>query len=189
MALCPKVRLGLIVDAPSDGMFINLDEACEAYPDTPINDEWLGTPMLYSSGTTGRPKGVLRPLPDNPPREPLSLFHFLAKLWRYREDMVYLSPAPPYHSAPQAAVSLCVRSGGTAIIMEHFDPEQYLALIEKYRVTHSQLVPTMFNRFQVARRCAPPLRPVVAGSRDSCRCAMPRADQGAHDRMVGPDRS
>ena len=102
--------------------------------------------MLYSSGTTGRPKGVLRPLPDNPPREPLSLFHFLAKLWRYREDMVYLSPAPLYHSAPQAAVSLCVRSGGTAIIMEHFDPEQYLALIEKYRVTHSQLVPTMFNR-------------------------------------------
>ncbi len=124
MALCPKVRLGLIVDAPSDGMFINLDEACEAYPDTPINDEWLGTPMLYSSGTTGRPKGVLRPLPDNPPREPLSLFHFLAKLWRYREDMVYLSPAPLYHSAPQAAVSLCVRSGGTAIIMEHFDPER-----------------------------------------------------------------
>ena len=60
--------------------------------------------------------------------------------------MTYLSPAPLYHSAPQAAVSLTIRSGGTAIIMEHFDPLQYLSLIEKYRVTHSQLVPTMFSR-------------------------------------------
>ncbi|MFZ2651750.1 MAG: AMP-binding protein [Burkholderiaceae bacterium] len=146
LPLCPKLRLALIVDAPGDANFMNLDEACAAFPATPIADEFLGTPMLYSSGTTGRPKGVLRPLPDNPPREPLALFHFLAKLWRYRQDMVYLSPAPLYHSAPQAAVSLCIRFGGTAIIMEHFDPEHYLALIEKYRVTHSQLVPTMFNR-------------------------------------------
>ena len=146
LALCPKLRLGLIVDAPSDALFKNLDEACAELPTTPISDEWLGTPMLYSSGTTGRPKGVLRPLPDNPPSQPLPLFHFLNKLWLYREGMVYLSPAPLYHSAPQAAVSLCVRNGGTAVLMEHFDPENYLALIEKYRVTHSQLVPTMFNR-------------------------------------------
>jgi long-chain acyl-CoA synthetase len=156
-ALCPKLRLGLIVDAPSDAIFRNLDEACAEFPATPVADEWLGTPMLYSSGTTGRPKGVLRPLPDNPPSQPLPLFHFLNKLWLYREGMVYLSPAPLYHSAPQAAVSLCIRNGGTAIVMEHFDPEQYLALIEKYRVTHSQLVPTMFNRLlklpeQVRRR-------------------------------------
>ncbi len=61
--------------------------------------------MLYSSGTTGRPKGILRPLPEQPPSEPLPLFHFLHKLWRYREDMIYLSPAPLYHSAPNAAVS------------------------------------------------------------------------------------
>ena len=60
--------------------------------------------------------------------------------------MTYLSPAPLYHSAPQAAVSLTIQIGGTAIIMERFDPERYLALVEQYRVTHSQLVPTMFSR-------------------------------------------
>jgi long-chain acyl-CoA synthetase len=143
---CPNVRVRLIVDAPSDAVFTNLDEACGGFPETPIADEWLGTSMLYSSGTTGRPKGVLRPLPPNPPHEPLPLFHFLTKLWHYRDDMIYLSPAPLYHAAPQAAVGCAIRRGATAIIMEHFDPEQFLALVEKHRVTHSQLVPTMFNR-------------------------------------------
>jgi long-chain acyl-CoA synthetase len=143
---CPKVRLALIVDAPADATFGNFDAACAAFPATPIADEALGTSMLYSSGTTGRPKGVLRPLPQNPPSEALPLFHFLNKLWRNREGMVYLSPAPLYHAAPQAAVACAIRSGGTAIIMEHFDPEQYLALVDQYAVTHSQLVPTMFNR-------------------------------------------
>ena len=65
--------------------------------------------MLYSSGTTGRPKGIVRPLPDVPPAQPLPVYGFLAKLWRYREGMIYLSPAPLYHSAPQAAVNLAIR--------------------------------------------------------------------------------
>jgi long-chain acyl-CoA synthetase len=60
--------------------------------------------------------------------------------------MIYLSPAPLYHSAPQAAVSLTIRNGGTVVIMEHFDAEQYLALVPRYKVSHSQLVPTMFSR-------------------------------------------
>jgi long-chain acyl-CoA synthetase len=147
LAASPGVACRLVVDGRDDEEgFQTLDAALEGLPATPIDDEWLGTPMLYSSGTTGRPKGILRPLPEVRPWQPLPLFDFLTALWRYREGMVYLSPAPLYHSAPQAAVSLTIRAGGTAIIMEHFDPEAYLALIERYRVTHSQLVPTMFSR-------------------------------------------
>ncbi|MFN0160685.1 MAG: AMP-binding protein [Burkholderiales bacterium] len=146
LAACPKVTLRIVVDAPSQDGFMNLDEAVAAYPDQPISDEALGTPMLYSSGTTGRPKGILRPLPEQPPARQLPVFEFLIKLWRYREGITYLSPTPLYHSAPLGAVALTVRVGGTAIVMERFDPEHYLQLVEKHRVTHTQLVPTMFSR-------------------------------------------
>lgn len=81
-----------------------------------------------------------------PPKHNLPLFDFLTKLWHYREGMIYLSPAPLYHSAPQAAVNLTIRMGGTAIIMENFDPERYLQLVERWGITHTQLVPTMFSR-------------------------------------------
>lgn len=152
LAECPRVRRCLVVDGGDavrsldDPRFVDYAEAIARYPDTPIADEWLGAAMLYSSGTTGRPKGILRPLPENPPSQPLPLFHFLHQLWQCEEGMRYLSPAPLYHSAPQANVALTIRSGGTAVIMEHFDPEQYLALVEQHRITHTQLVPTMFNR-------------------------------------------
>lgn len=147
LAQCPRIELCLIVDGEAgDTPMVPLDDAVADMPSTPIDDERLGVAMLYSSGTTGRPKGILRPLPDTPPSEPLPLYVFLEKLWQYREDMVYLSPAPLYHSAPQAAVGLAIRAGATSVIMEHFDPLEYLALVEKYRVTHSQLVPTMFSR-------------------------------------------
>ena len=148
---CPRVTLCVIVDGEGeevgDGLrVVALDEALAKYPDTPIPDEGLGAAMLYSSGTTGRPKGIVRPLPDQAPSEPLPLYRFLQGLWGYREGMTYLSPAPLYHSAPQAAVALSVRHGGTTIVMEKFDPEEYLRLVEEFRVTHSQLVPTMFSR-------------------------------------------
>jgi long-chain acyl-CoA synthetase len=147
LPLSPGIELCLIVDGEGDGdRILNLDTATKGFPASPIPDESLGTAMLYSSGTTGRPKGIVRPLPPQPPVHHLPIFDFLVKLWQYREGMIYLSPAPLYHSAPQAAVGLTIRMGGTAIIMERFDAEHYLQLVEKYRVTHSQLVPTMFSR-------------------------------------------
>jgi len=124
----------------------HFEAATNSLSDAPIDDEVLGTSMLYSSGTTGRPKGILRPLPENPPEEPLPMYQFLIGLWHYREDMIYLSPAPLYHSAPQAAVGLTLRKGGTVVIMERFDPEEYLGYVGQYKPTHSQLVPTMFSR-------------------------------------------
>jgi long-chain acyl-CoA synthetase len=144
---CPKVELCIVADGGSESeRIVGLEDATRGLPKTPISDEYVGTAMLYSSGTTGRPKGILRPLPEQPPVQNLPLFDFLIKLWQYREGMIYLSPAPLYHSAPQAAVNLTIRMGGTVIIMENFDPERYLALIEQWGVTHSQLVPTMFSR-------------------------------------------
>jgi long-chain acyl-CoA synthetase len=102
--------------------------------------------MLYSSGTTGQPKGILRPLPDAAPSEPLPVMAFIKAIYGFREGMTYLNPAPLYHSAPQASVSASLRLGCTTVVMEHFDPERWLALVERYRVTHCQMVPVMFSR-------------------------------------------
>ena len=144
---CPKVELCIVADGEGESdRIVGLQQVTAGLPITPIADESNGTAMLYSSGTTGRPKGILRPLQEVPPSQQLPLFDFLQKLWQYREGMVYLSPAPLYHSAPQAAVNLTIRMGGTAIIMESFDPEKYLELVEKWGITHTQLVPTMFSR-------------------------------------------
>jgi long-chain acyl-CoA synthetase len=144
---CPRVQLCLVVDGPGEGTRVrNLGEATADCPSSRIADEALGAAMLYSSGTTGRPKGVLRPLPDRSPADPLSLIAARLNFWRFREGQVYLSPAPLYHSAPQAGVSGTIRRGGTVIVMERFDAEPFLALVERYRVTHTQLVPTMFSR-------------------------------------------
>ena len=147
LADCPSVELCLIVDGPGDGSRVrNLAEATAECPATPIADERLGAAMLYSSGTTGRPKGVLRPLPDQSPAEPLSALATRLNVWRFREGQVYLSPAPLYHSAPLAGVGGTIRRGGTVVVMERFDAEHFLELVERYRVTHAQLVPTMFSR-------------------------------------------
>jgi long-chain acyl-CoA synthetase len=154
---CPRVELCLIADGPGEGSRVyNLAEAAAEFPATPIADESLGGAMLYSSGTTGRPKGVLRPLPDQPPDEPLSALAARLNVWRFREGQIYLSPAPLYHSAPLAGVGGTIRRGGTAVVMERFDAEHFLELVEQYRVTHTQLVPTMFSRMlklpEAARR-------------------------------------
>ena len=106
----------------------------------------MGAPMMYSSGTTGRPKGILRPMFDLHPSETSIGVLGIAGLWRLREGMVYLSPAPLYHTAPQVSVAIALRMKSTAVVMEHFDPALYLELVGRYGVTHSQVVPTMFSR-------------------------------------------
>ena len=88
----------------------------------------------------------MRPLSEQPPGETLPVYDALSSVWHFRDGMIYLSPAPLYHAAPNIGVNLTLRKGGTAIIMERFDPEQFLRLVETYRVTHGQLVPTMFAR-------------------------------------------
>ena len=146
---CPDVSLVLVVDEPGgsgDDRVRDYASAIAEHTTEPIADERLGVAMMYSSGTTGRPKGITRPIGEHPPGQSIPVMNFLNQLWHYREDMVYLSPAPLYHSAPQVAVSLTIRNGGTVVIMERFDPIDYLRLIEEYQITHTQLVPTMFTR-------------------------------------------
>jgi long-chain acyl-CoA synthetase len=147
-ALCPKVERWLMAgtDGCPDGPYESWEEALATYPDWAIEDEQLGTPMLYSSGTTGRPKGILRPLADAHPADTTPAMAGITALWGFREGMTYLSPAPLYHTAPQVSVALTLRLGATAVVMEHFDAAHYLHLVEQYGVTHSQVVPTMFSR-------------------------------------------
>ena len=127
---------------------LDYGEAIAAQPSGPLGEEQRGMVMLYSSGTTGRPKGVKFPLPpaDGPLGEHELARNNQATTFAYGPDTVYLSPAPLYHSAP-LRVSLAVQTlGGTVVVMEKFDAELALALIERERVTHSQWVPTMFVR-------------------------------------------
>ena len=146
--LCPKVERWLMAGTHGspEAPFESWEQALAALPGHPVDDERLGTPMLYSSGTTGRPKGILRPLADAHPADPTPAMAGITHLWRFREGMTYLSPAPLYHTAPQVSVALTLRLGATAVVMEHFDAAHYLDLVGRYGVTHSQVVPTMFSR-------------------------------------------
>jgi fatty-acyl-CoA synthase len=115
----------------------------------PLDDESEGREMLYSSGTTGRPKGVCKPLPATPFGDPSSAPVQVAKGIRALgagPDSVYLSPAPLYHGAPLVFSMSTQRLGGTVVVMEKFDARHCLELIERHRVTHAQFVPTMFVR-------------------------------------------
>src|SRR6185312_1318948 len=94
----------------------------------------------------GRPKGVKYKITRQKVGEQPPEMGMITYVWGMNEESIYLSPAPLYHSAPLFYCLSTMRLGGTAIVMEHFDPEEALALIEKYKVTHSQWVPTMFVR-------------------------------------------
>jgi len=142
---CPALVGRYGVDGAS-AKFDSWQAACTPLPVTPIPDESEGAPMLYSSGTTGRPKGVKHPLPEGPIGTPPALVAGINAMYGVTKDSIYLSPAPLYHSAPLGFTMSMLRVGGTVIVMEHFDAERALALIEQHRITHSQWVPTMFVR-------------------------------------------
>ncbi|MEJ5979172.1 acyl-CoA synthetase [Novosphingobium sp. PS1R-30] len=115
-------------------------------PETPIADESAGTDMLYSSGTTGRPKGIKFPLPDGPVDEETSLMAMGRTLYGMGPDTVYLSTSPLYHAAPLRWALAVVRMGGTVVVMERFDAARTLELIERFKITHATFVPTHFVR-------------------------------------------
>ncbi|MEY4270410.1 MAG: hypothetical protein RLZZ58_1626 [Pseudomonadota bacterium] len=137
-------RFSLGGDIPG---FACWEDAVAAMPAVPVADERAGVDMLYSSGTTGRPKGVRIPLPEDPNiAAGNNLLGIAMLLFRFRPDSVYLSPAPLYHAAPLRWSMTVHRTGGTVVLMKKFDPEAALAYIERYRVTTSQWVPTHFIR-------------------------------------------
>jgi len=125
----------------------DLGEALAAQPDTPIANERAGADMLYSSGTTGRPKGVRVALPEDPGIAAPNVLAMLAQgLYGFGADTFYLSPAPMYHAAPLRWCMTVHRLGGTVVMMRHFEPVAALEAIERYRINASQWVPTHFVR-------------------------------------------
>jgi acyl-CoA synthetase (AMP-forming)/AMP-acid ligase II len=142
--LIPGVKL-LMVGGTIPG-YESYEKAADAMPVTPIADQVAGAAMLYSSGTTGRPKGVRQPLSGLPVDAPAPLIGLLTMLYGISDNSIYLSPAPLYHAAPLHYSMTSQRLGATVVVMEHFDAEAALQAIEKYKASASQWVPTMFVR-------------------------------------------
>ena len=142
--LIPNCKIRLMVGGTIPG-WESYEEALAASSPEPLAEEWLGDSMLYSSGTTGRPKGILRALPQHTAAEGFKMRQ-MGNVYGYSPETVYLSPAPLYHAAPLSFVLGVLSHGGTVVMMERFDAQQAIDMIERYRVTHSQWVPTMFVR-------------------------------------------
>lgn len=145
----PRVALRLAMDGTVEG-WEPYEDAVAREPATPLPDASEGSEMLYSSGTTGRPKGIRRPLAGLPLGDSASVHVQIAlglgRLYAADERAVYLCPAPLYHGAPLVTSMAMQRLGATVVLMERFDPVEALRLIERHRVTHAFFVPTMFVR-------------------------------------------
>jgi len=142
-ALAPEARLMHDGGAPG---FVDLRARMEEMPEGPIPDRAEGIEMLYSSGTTGRPKGVYKPMPQGEFGYPPAALISVVSRYNLGPHVVYLHPSPLYHAAPLNFSIRVGRLGGCVVVVRKFDAETCLKLIEKYKVTHSQWVPTHFNR-------------------------------------------
>ncbi|WP_333586946.1 acyl-CoA synthetase [Phenylobacterium sp.] len=136
----------LFMVGPARAPYESFEAARAEMPETPIADETAGADMLYSSGTTGRPKGIKPPLTGGPIDAPNALSMMAELMFGFPPDGAYLSPAPLYHAAPLRWCMGYQRLGGTVVVMEKFDPEHALALIEKHSIDCGQFVPTHFVR-------------------------------------------
>lgn len=141
----PGVHLRLMLDGTIDG-YDSFEQTIAAASVTPLSDMVDGTDMLYSSGTTGMPKGIAKPLPMSPIGTSVGLGMLTVMLFGFNENTMYLSPAPLYHAAPLRFNMTIHTLGATTIVMENFDAEEFLQLTQKYKVTQTQVVPTMFIR-------------------------------------------
>jgi acyl-CoA synthetase (AMP-forming)/AMP-acid ligase II len=141
----PNVAFPLLI-GDDDERFAPYVESIAAMSCDPLDEQPAGEMMLYSSGTTGRPKGVKRPLSGKSVADGMLIAGLVSGVFGMSAETTYLSPAPLYHSAP-IGFSLGVQSlGGTVVAMEKFDPVAALDLIGRYSITDSQWVPTMFIR-------------------------------------------
>ena len=144
--LTPEVKVRLAVDGDVPG-YDAYEDALAGVSGEPLADEPLGTFFMYSSGTTGRPKGIVK---DAPPgrsvRDGIGPIMLLTSLFGIGPESTYLSPAPVYHAAPLGYCVGSLAAGATVVLMKGFDPLEALRAIERHRVTHSQWVPTMFSR-------------------------------------------